>query len=319
MSSALPLVVESVRAVARDVLQLVLRHAEHRPLPGAAPGAHIDLLLPAGPTRQYSLVNAAGAANQDRYEIAVGWDMRSRGGSRWIHEQLKVGQAVDASAPRNLFAMRPQDRRVLLVAGGIGITPIVAMARHCARQGLDWELLACARSAARLAYLEELRELAGARLRLHLDDEQDGPPRLDALLREPRWDGVYACGPAPMLDALQAATRHWPAGRLHMERFAATATPAGDGTRRDFELVLARSGCSTRVGADESVLAALGRLGIEHPSACREGLCGTCEVAVLDGEVRHLDAVLDAADPASRQRMMACVSRCAGERLVLDL
>src|SRR5690606_22399788 len=149
---------------------------------GAAPGAHIDLALPNGLTRQYSLLNAEGAAQQDSYQVAVGLDARSRGGSSWIHDRLRTGQALRVRAPRTLFAMDPAHRRVLLVAGGIGVTPILAMARHCAAQGLDWELLACARSASRLAYLDELKALAGARLRTHFDDEQGGPMNLVPLL-----------------------------------------------------------------------------------------------------------------------------------------
>jgi p-toluenesulfonate methyl-monooxygenase reductase component TsaB len=191
------------------------------------------------------------------------------------------------------------------------------MAQHCERAGLAWELLACARSAARLAYLEELRALAGPRLRLHFDDEDGGPLALREPLAQARWDGVYACGPAPMLDALLEATRHWPAGRVHMERFQAAAMPSGE--RRCFELVLARSQQATTVQAGESVLDALERMGIDHPTACREGLCGTCEAGVLEGEVLHFDSVLDAGERAAQQRMMVCVSRCAGARLVLDL
>lgn len=313
----LELVVHSLRAVARDVLQVGLRRAAGGPLPGAAPGAHIDLLLPNGLLRQYSLVNAAGAAQQADYQIAVGWDARSRGGSHWIHEKLKVGQALRAGTPRNLFAMQPSDRKVLLVAGGIGITPIYAMAQRCALAGLDWEVLACARSASRLAYLEELRALAGPRLRLHFDDEQGGPPALGGLLAEPCWDGLYACGPAPMLDAVQAATRHWPAGRVHMERFHAASPPTAERVR--FELVLARSHKATVVEASESVLDALARLGIDHPAACREGLCGTCEAGVLEGEVLHFDSVMDADERAAQRRMMVCVSRGGSPRLVLDI
>ena len=317
MSAHLELRVHAVRAVAHDVLQLVLRQVSAGPLPGAAPGAHIDLLLPNGLTRQYSLVNAAGAAHQEEYQVAVGWDVRSRGGSRWIHENLRVGQVLRASAPRNLFAMQPSDRKVMLVAGGIGITPIYAMAQQCARAGLDWELLACARSGARLAYLEELRALAGPRLRLHFDDEHGGPLALDELLAEPRADGLYACGPAPMLDAVLAATHRWPACSVHLERFQAAPLPSGE--RAGFELVLARSRQATVVQASESVLDALQRLGIDHPTACREGLCGTCEAGVLEGEVAHFDSVLDAGERAAQQRMMVCVSRCAGPRLVLDI
>ncbi len=317
MSANIDAVVSSVRAVARDVLAIGLKHRDGVPLPAAAPGAHIDLALPNGLVRQYSVTNAHGGDRQDEYQVAVGWDVRSRGGSRWVHEKLKVGQALRIGAPRNLFAMDPADRKVLLVAGGIGITPIYAMAQRCAAAGLDWELVACARSATRLAWLEELRALAGPRLRLHFDDEHGGPLDLPALLAQPRWDGVYACGPAPMLDALQAATRHWPAGRVHVERFKAAELPAGE--RRVFELVLARSGMNTTVAADEGVLDALDRLGVDHPTACREGLCGTCEAAVLEGEVLHCDSVLDPAERAAHQRMMVCVSRCAGARLVLDL
>ncbi len=317
MTSPMELVVAAIRAVARDVVQVSLRARDGRPLPGAAPGAHVDLALPNGMTRQYSLVNALGDATQDGYVVAVGWDANSRGGSRWVHEKLRVGQALKVGAPRNLFAMDPAHRKVLLVAGGIGITPIYAMAQHCERQALDWELVACARSAARLAYLEELKALAGPRLRLHFDDEQGGPLDVAGLLRERRWDAVYACGPAPMLDAIDAATGHWPEGSARMERFK--AAPVAGGERRAFELVLSRSACSTTVSADESVADALDRLGIAHPTACREGLCGTCEATVLEGSVQHLDSVLDAAQRAAGQRIITCVSRCGGERLVLDL
>ena len=151
MSADIDVVVETVRAVARDVLAITLRHKTGAALPGGTPGAHQDLALPNGMVRQYSLIDALGAPHQERYTVAVGWDANSRGGSHWIHERLRVGQPLRVSAPRNLFAMDPAHRRVLLLAGGIGITPILAMARHCAAQGLDWRLVACARSAARLA------------------------------------------------------------------------------------------------------------------------------------------------------------------------
>lgn len=317
MSADIDVVVSAVRAVARDVLAVELRHKAGVPLAGATPGAHIDLALPNGLVRQYSLVNALGAPHQDHYVVAVGWDANSRGGSHWIHEKLRVGQALKASAPRNLFAMDPAHRKVLLVAGGIGVTPIYAMAQHCDAVGLDWELVACARSAARLAYLEELKALAGPRLRTHLDDEQGGPLDLAACLSETRWDGVYACGPAPMLDALVAASGHWPAGSVRLERFKAPETEVGE--RQPFELVLQRSGLSTTVGAHESTLDALERVGVDVPYACREGICGTCEVAILEGQAQHLDFVLSAGEQAAHKRLMVCVSRCAGSRLVLDL
>lgn len=317
MSSDINVTVSAVRAVARDVLSIELKHAAGLRLPGAAPGAHIELALPNGLVRQYSLTDAKGQAQQDRYTVAVGWDANSRGGSHWIHERLRVGQALRVSMPRNHFAMDPAHRRVLLVAGGIGMTPIYAMAQHCVAAGLDWTLVACARSASRLAYLEELRALAGKRLQTHFDDERGGPLDVHALLAQKQWDAVYACGPAPMLDAITAATTGWPEGSVRMERFKGAEQPAGE--RRSFELVLQRSGLSTDVGAHESVLDAIERLGVDHPFSCREGICGTCEAPMLEGQAEHLDYVLDPAEKAAQQRMMVCVSRCAGARLVLDL
>jgi ferredoxin-NADP reductase len=317
MSADIDVQVVAVRAVARDVLSIELQHRTGAWLPGAAPGAHIDVALPNGLVRQYSLTDALGQPQQDRYTIAVGWDANSRGGSHWIHEKLRVGQALRVSAPRNLFAMDPAHRKVLLLAGGIGITPIYAMARHCAAQGLDWTLVACARSAPRLAFLEELRALDPARLQTHFDDERGGPMDLQAALSQRRWDAVYACGPAPMLDALAAATADWPADRVRSERFKAAEAPAGE--RRVFELVLQRSGLSTEVGTQESVLDAIERLGISYPWSCREGVCGTCEAPVLEGQGEHLDFVLSPQEKETHQRLMVCVSRCAGPRLVLDI
>lgn len=317
MSTHIDVVVTGLRAVARDVLAIELQHKAGTPLPGAAPGAHIDLALPNGLVRQYSLVNAGGQAQQAEYVIAVGWDVNSRGGSLWVHEKLRVGQTLKVSPPRNLFAMDPHHRKVLLVAGGIGVTPIYAMAQHCAALGLDWEVLACARSCARLAYLEELKALAGPRLRTHFDDEHGGPVPLAPMLKDPRWDGLYACGPAPMLDALLEATDHWPPGSVHLERFKAADTSTVE--RQPFELVLSRSGLQTTVSTHESMLDAMERMGVDHPFACREGLCGSCEAPILEGQALHLDSVLTPQECAEQQRVMVCVSRCAGARLVLDL
>lgn len=290
MSTDIDVTVSGLRAVARDVLALELQHKSGQALPGAQAGAHLDLALGNGLVRQYSLVNATGQASMDRYVVAVGWDASSRGGSVWIHEKLKVGQSLRVSAPRNLFDMAPEHRRVLLLAGGIGITPIYAMAQACAQQGRDFELWASARSAPRLAYLEELKALAGGRLVLHFDDQEGGPMDLAKRLHTQRWDAVYACGPAPMLDALTAATAHWTSGSVRMERFKGTETPASE--RQPFELTLQRAGLSTTVSAHESVLDAMGRLGVDYPWSCREGICGTCEAPVIEGEVQHLDCVL---------------------------
>ncbi len=317
MTPTLDLRVHSVRALARDILGLELVAADGRALPGAQPGAHIDLHLPNGLVRQYSLTHATGAPAQASYQVAVGLDAASRGGSSWIHDRLRAGVALRASVPRNLFAMDTGHRRVLLLAGGIGITPIYAMVRAAAREGLDWQLVACARSLSRLAFAEELLAMDPARVHLHGDLESghrlDFAPWLDSR----PWDGVYACGPQPMLAALEAHTAGWAPGRFRCEKFK--ADPATGVESKPFELVLARSGLRTEVAASEQVLDALERLGVAHPFSCREGLCGTCECAWLEGEPDHRDQILDAAAREQQRRFIPCVSRARGERLTLDL
>ncbi|MES2838661.1 MAG: PDR/VanB family oxidoreductase [Pseudomonadota bacterium] len=317
MSADIDVVVSGLRAVARDVLALELRHKTGERMPGAKAGAHIDLALPNGMVRQYSLVNATGQSGMDSYVVGVGWDANSRGGSIWIHEKLKVGQALRVSAPRNLFEMAPEHRRVLLLAGGIGVTPVYAMAQSCAQQGVNFEVWVSARSASRLAYLDELKALLSTDLVTHFDDEQGGPMNLAERLSHQRWDAVYACGPAPMLDALTAATLHWEPGSVRMERFKAAEVPMGE--RLAFELVLQRAGVTTTVNAHESVLDAIERNGVDFPWSCREGICGTCEATVLAGDIEHRDFVLSPEERAEQRRMMVCVSRCGGGRLVLDI
>lgn len=317
IASTLDLQVRSVRALARDILGIELAAADGRPLPGAQAGAHIDLHLPNGLIRQYSLTHTPGTATQASYQVAVGLDAHSRGGSSWIHDKLRVGTTLRVSAPRNLFALDPAHRRILLVAGGIGITPIYAMAQAAARAGLDWQLVACARSLARLAFTEELRALGPDRVHLHGDLEAGGLLDTAHWLNAQPWDGVYACGPTPLLTALEQHTAAWPAGRYRSEKFKADAA-TGD-AQRTFELVLARSGLRTEVAAGEPVLDALERLGLDQPFSCREGLCGTCECGWLEGDPDHRDLVLDEAARTTQRRFIPCVSRCHGERLTLDL
>lgn len=310
--------VSRVQAIARDTLLLELQASDGRALPTAAPGSHIDLHLPSGLVRQYSLTNATGAAALGVYQIAVARDAHSRGGSSWVHDKLRVGTALNISAPRNLFALDSSVRGpVLFIGAGIGITPIYAMAQAAQRAGMDWTLVACARSASRQAFAEELSALDAQRVRFHFDLEQGRPVDLQALLASAPWMAVYACGPAGLLDALSALTADWPMGKLRMERFK--AEQADDSANQAFELVLARSGQSVQVAAGESPLDALERIGIDHPFSCREGLCGTCEVQLVEGEPEHRDMVLDAQERAAKQRFIPCVSRCGGGRLVIDL
>ncbi len=310
--------VSRLQAIARDVLLIELQTANAQPLPGAAPGAHIDLHLPNGQIRQYSLTNAQGSPQQPSYQIAVARDAHSRGGSDWIHDKLRTGSTLTISEPRNLFALdTTAHRKVLFIGAGIGITPIYAMVKAAKQAPMDWTLMACARSASRMAFQEELAALDAQRVRFHFDLEHGRPLDLHALLKSARWDAVYACGPAGLLDAIEAATTDWPAQAVRMERFKAPAQD--DAGHTTFELVLAKSGQSVQVGVGESPLEALERIGIDHPYSCREGLCGTCEVQLVEGRPDHRDNVLDASERAAGQRFIPCVSRCGGDRLVINL
>jgi len=310
--------VTKVQAIARDVLLIELQGPNAQPLPGAAPGAHIDLHLPTGHVRQYSLTNAESHPTQASYQIAVARDAASRGGSSWIHDKLRIGSVLPISEPRNLFALDIKaHHKVLFIGAGIGITPIYAMVRAAQQAGMDWTLIACARSGSRMTFQEDLAALDAQRVRFHFDQEQGGPLALSTLLASAQWDAVYACGPAGLLDAIETATISWPPGSVRMERFKAQARDeAGNAA---FELVLSGSGQSVQVAAHETPLEALERIGIDHPFSCREGLCGTCEVELLEGQPDHRDNVLDAADRAACNRFIPCVSRCGGSRLVIKL
>lgn len=315
--------VTAVQAIARDVLRVELQAANAQPLPAAAPGAHIDLHLPNGLIRQYSLTNAYanGQATQACYQIAVARDAHSRGGSSWIHDKLRTGATLTISPPRNLFALDTSaQRKVLFIGAGIGITPIYAMVQSLQsvqHSDIDWTLMACARSASRLAFQEELAVLDPQRVRFHFDQTQGAALDIKGLLKSAPWDAVYACGPTGLLDAIETATQDMPPGSVRMERFK--AQEQDDTGNTAFELVLAKSGQSVQVAASESPLEALERIHIDHPFSCREGLCGTCEVELIEGKPEHRDNVLDAADRAAGRRFIPCVSRCGGSRLVINL
>ncbi|MFC9260311.1 PDR/VanB family oxidoreductase [Streptomyces hydrogenans] len=296
------------RAVpAEGVVELRL---EGERLPSWEPGAHLDLVLPSGQVRQYSLCGDPGQA--DVYRIAarlIEEDRGGRGGSREVHEQLHEGAEVEVRGPRNRFPLVDSPSYVF-VAGGIGITPVLPMVRAAEAAGADWRLVYCGRSRATMPYLAELVRLGGDRVTVVAEDE-DGYPDLAFLRRTPAETVVYCCGPDGLMDAVSAAMSEGRTPRL--ERFSALA-PA-DGTA--FEVELRRSGRTVAVAADQSVLAAVRE---EVPGlmySCTQGFCGTCRQTVLDGEVDHRDELLTDAERADS--MLICVSRCAGKKLVLDL
>jgi ferredoxin-NADP reductase len=284
------------------------------PLPAWTPGAHIDVTLPGGLTRQYSL--CGDPADRTRWCIGVLREADGRGGSRWIADELTEGTTLRVRGPRNNFPLLPAARYVF-VAGGIGITPLLPMIAAATAAGTDWELHYGGRARASMAFLDRLAA-HGERVHVHPQDEVGLLP-LDTVLGTPgRSTLVYCCGPAPLLDAVEARCREWGAGVLHVERFTG-APAAGDGADTSFEVVCAASGVTVEVPAGMSVLEAVENAGINVLSSCAEGVCGTCETAVLSGEPDHRDSLLTDDERAAGDAMMICVSRSRGPRLVLDL
>ncbi|NIH84694.1 cytochrome P450/oxidoreductase [Amycolatopsis granulosa] len=308
--------VVSVGRAADEVVEVTLAAANGKPLPKWTPGAHVDLEL-GDVSRQYSL--CGDPADLSTYRIAVLKDPDSRGGSRYVHENLRPGSTLRLRGPRNHFRLDPAARHYVFVAGGIGITPIIAMADHVKASGGSYELHYCGRSTSAMALLDRCRRDHGDRLHIHCTA---AGTRLDlaALLANPAGDTqIYACGPERLLDALAAASAHWPEDALHVEHFSTTQQALDPAVEHSFDVDLADSGLTVRVAADQTVLAALRAAGIDVPSDCEEGLCGTCEAAVLDGEIDHRDVVLTRSERAANSKMMTCCSRARGDRISLRL
>lgn len=310
------LTVERVEPAARDVVEVTLASPGGEPLPSWSPGAHVELEL-GELSRQYSLCGDPG--DRTRYRIAVLRDPAGRGGSRYVHDELRTGMSVAVRGPRNHFRLDTDARHHVFVAGGIGITPILAMADAVRADGGSYELHYCGRSADAMALLDRVRRDHGPRLHEHVSD---AGTRLDvgALLAEPA-DGtrVYACGPQRLLAALDAASEHWPDDVLRVEHFTTATQELDPALEHGFDVTLADSGLTVRVAPDQTVLAALRAANIDVPSDCEEGLCGTCEAPVLDGGVDHRDVVLTRTERSAGTRMMTCCSRACGQALTLGL
>ncbi len=302
----------SVRQVADDVVELTLAEPGGQTLPPWTPGAHVDLLLGDDLVRQYSLCSSP--AEPSTYRIAVLRAPDSRGGSVAVHA-LAEGATIRIRGPRNNFPLSSSPRYVF-VAGGIGITPLLPMIEEAEAAAADWQLWYGGRTRASMAYLPELEKYAD-RVTVVPQDEA-GLLDLDAILGEPDPRAlVYCCGPEPLLAAVEERCSDWPHGGLHVERFAAKQV-AHDGVDESFEIVLQRSGLSLTVAPDATVFQTLRDAGVSVLGSCLEGICGTCETGVLEGEVDHRDSVLDPDEQAEMDCMMVCVSRCRGNRLVLD-
>jgi ferredoxin-NADP reductase len=305
--------------VADGVVCLTLRRPDGGPLPSWTPGAHIDVLLDGdahGLVRQYSL--CGHPADRGAWQIAVLREPQGRGGSAHVHDQLLEGVGVRVRGPRNKFPLRPADRH-LFIAGGVGITPILPMVEAAEAAGADWRLLYGGRTRTSMAFLDRLAP-HGDRVLVRPQDEY-GLLDLAAHLGTPKEGTlVHACGPEPLLRAVQEQCAGWPPGTLGVERFAPVPTAAaGTAAATSFELELARSGLTLTVPPDRSVLETVEEAGVDVDFSCREGTCGTCETDVLEGRPDHRDSLLTEDERAAGDTMLICVSRSCGPRLVLDL
>ena len=282
-------------------------------------GGHIDLHLSNGMLRCYSLLN--DQRERHRYVIAVNKDPSGRGGSSFVHDHLKVGDIVSVSLPRNNFALCEGAEHTVLIAGGIGITPLLSMIRRLQALGRSAELFYAARTRPAAAFLDELRALGlNGSLALHLDfddDRSDRPFDLAAIVAQtPAQSHLYCCGPTPMLQAFEAATADRPADHVHVEYFQAAEAPATDG---GFEVRLARSNRTIAVEAGKTILDALLDAGIAANYACTEGVCGTCETRVIEGTPDHRDQFLSREEQAANNTIMICCSGAKSRTLVLDI
>ena len=313
-TSTVVLEVVDKATVAEDVATLTLASPDGARLRDWAPGAHVDLVLPNGLTRQYSL--CGDRWDPFTYIVGVLRERAGRGGSAYVHDVLRSGDRVDVGGPRNNFPLVPAER-YLFVAGGIGITPILPMLHQAELLGADWRLLYGGRRRASMAFLDRLTAY-GDRVQMVPQDEH-GLLDLPDFLGEPRADTrLYCCGPAPLLAAIETACAHWPLHSLRTERFVADELSAPARTT-PFEVELARTDCTVAVAPGTSVLEAVGAAGVEVLSSCRQGTCGTCETTVLAGRPDHRDSILDDAERAAGDCMYVCVSRSLDDRLVLDL
>src|SRR5580698_410185 len=318
-SHLIPTRLTDVQTVARDTKLYTFERVDGAKLPSYKPGAHIDLHLPNGLMRQFSLVVPASDAGS--YTVGVKRDENSRGGSRYIIEQMKVGDLIKISAPRNNFPLVENADHVVLVAGGIGITPIWCMAQELEAQGRSWKIHYACRSQADMAFLSDLKKLNPDRVHLHFDDEADGKV-LDlaaAIAEAPANAHFYCCGPNPMLKAFEAAAASRPRANVHIEYFTPKEDVAAASDIGGFWVELVRSGEEYFIPPGKKVLEVLFDAGVDVDYSCELGICGACETRVISGTPIHHDSDMSEEEQASGEKVMICCCGCATERLVLDM
>jgi len=315
-SAHLQLVLTRIELAARDTNLYTFERADGGSLPAAEAGAHIGLRLPNGLERQYSLV--VSDPTPASYVVGVKKDAASRGGSSWIHDELKVGMSLQIDVPRNNFPLKEDAEHTVLIAGGIGITPIYSMTRRLESLGRAFDLHYSCRSRADAAFSRELSAKPNAHI--HFDDEAGGKllPIVDIVLAAPRGAHLYCCGPAPMLAAFEAACQSdgRPQSNIHVEYFTQKYEAATSG---GYIVRLARSKRELAIPDGKSILQCCLDAGLKVDHSCEEGICGACETKVLEGTPDHRDSILSESERASGKTMMICCSGSKSPRLVLDL
>ncbi len=313
------LVVRRRLPAADGVVTLELVDPAGNELPAWEPGAHIDLLLGDGLVRQYSLCGDPRVP--DTWRIGVLLDPNSRGGSLHVHQRLHEGTPIQVRGPRNHFPL-VASKRYLFIAGGIGITPMKAMAESVERAGFEWAMFYLGRSRSTMAFQQELADTYGDRVTVWADDERGGFFDVAHALADASEDTlIYSCGPEPLLSVVESASAHWPEGSLHIERFGAKAPSAQTAAEAldRYEVVCRRSGVTVEVAGGVPMLDALEDAGISIMSSCGEGVCGTCRATVLEGTPAHRDSLLTEDERARGDVVLPCVSHSRSETLVLDL
>jgi ferredoxin-NADP reductase len=319
-NSTFDLLVKRVEWEADGVVSLVLTDAGQRLLPGWTPGAHIDVILPSGLVRQYSLCGDTG--DRSRYRIAVLKEREGRGGSKELHETALIGRTLAVAGPRNHFEL-VESSDYLFIAGGIGITPILPMVREAARRGANWRLVYGGRTRGSMGFLGELEGISAGRIDVIPQDERGVLPIAEILAGTAIDAQIYCCGPDGLLAAVEAqCSAFTPPRQLHVERFAtARLTDVPDAAEnRPIVVHCARRGVTLDVPADRSILdVVLEQVDEDYMFGCTEGVCGSCETTVLDGVPEHRDEVLTDQERAAGISMMICVGRAQTPSLTLDI
>ena len=301
--------------LAEQIWLFELQRTDLKPMPNMTAGAHLDVWLAQDVIRQYSLVLGVNS-KLNSFAIAVKRDETGRGGSVQLCDTVQVGQVLMVSAPRNHFQLHDGEAPAVLIAGGIGITPIWSMIQSLNEQGRSWQLHYAARSKKEAAFVEQLVD--SSQVTFYFDDESKQRVSVPSIMATVTPEThLYCCGPTSLLDVFEEETAAWPSTQRHLERFNAVLPTAV--ATEGFVLSLAKSGVELSVLPGQTILEVIHAAGIEAASSCEQGICGACETRVLEGQVDHRDAILSEAEQQANNTMMICCSGSLSPRLVIDL